>query len=71
VISAYTPDILLAHVDHGRRAVGESRLGTTSPPMQRHDYLALPGLVRTAPSSAMWIATRLAGSLALAFSLTK
>jgi len=36
-----------------------------------NDYLELPGFVRTAPSSAMKIAARLAGSVALAFSLTK
>jgi hypothetical protein len=45
------------------------------PPQRPHcgilDYLALPGFVRTAPSSAMMIANRLAGSVALAFSLTK
>ena len=38
---------------------------------ERNDYLAFPGFVRTAPSSATWTANRLAGSLALAFSLTK
>jgi hypothetical protein len=37
--------------------------------LRRHDYLALPGFDRTAPSSAMKIANKLAGSLALAFSL--
>lgn len=47
---------------------GASDLGN---PLSRVDYLALPHFVRTAPSSAMWIANRLAGSLALAFSLTK
>ena len=38
---------------------------------ERNDSLAFPGFVRTAPSSAAWTANRLAGSLALAFSLTK
>ena len=44
---------------------------TTSMPMSSNDYRALPGFVRTASSVATWIANRLAGSLALAFSLTK
>ena len=38
---------------------------------ERNDYLAFPGIVRIAPSFATWTANRLAGSLALAFSLTK
>jgi hypothetical protein len=38
---------------------------------ERNAYLAFPGFVRTAPSAATWTANRLAGSLALAFSLTK
>jgi hypothetical protein len=46
-------------------------LVTTSTSMTCERHFALPGFLRTAPSSAMWTANRLAGSLTLGFSVTR